>query len=850
MDLDQVRRANAENESPRHRLMLSLLEVDVSATDAAEHLTAALSIAAPGSDEALLGRMLQCSFGELLGSPLEVTECTERGETINAIEHPLPAAVAQIHHGIWLAINGRHGESFQANRLAEQWALAAGDTRLAASTQNNLGFDYLMRGLPVQALKKFRAALEQVEASDAKENEWLLTMLTSNIASTHLELGDYETASSLLETVITSKDYDRNNPANLMNEAILAKASLSLGRPQEGYDRLSEILKAIGSYGVAGTQAYANSVVGELNIALGKVDQAIAAFALAKQYAQRSEDPLHSERVDLAYADALVGLGRYAEAQDIISANIGALNERGPSMLLAQALDLRGDVLKATGQRAAANESKRQARQMQLKIAGAEHDMELVALGKSLELANQTNQLARAREQAAQNQAKANHQIALRNTLILTAALLAFIAYLGLSRRYERKVAKTIQDANAELEIKVSERTSALEQEMADRLAAESEKRSLAQNLAESEKLHALGQLTSGVAHDFNNLMTVVTLSAGQLRDVVETVSSDAVRDVDNILSAAESASDITSSLLAYVRKQPLAPQPTRLDRFLAESRPLFESSLGNSMSLETCIQPCTISVDRGKLTTSVINLLLNAREASNGRGSVTLNVEELRRSNGQGESLPWVAVSVTDHGEGMTAAELRRATEPFYTTKAVGHGTGLGLSMVDGFAKQSGGFLEIDSAKGEGSVVTLYIPPHSEASQVDQLANGSAAEMPTKGVVMIADDQDAIRTVLCRLLEQMGLETLSASNGSEALHMLDKAPCPDLLITDLMMPGEINGQQLTAEVRKRFVHLPVLIMSGYTNSIELDVEFLHKPFSFDDLRNAITRTIAQKRSA
>lgn len=850
MNLEQVRSLNDANDSPRYRLYLALLTVDENVAVASRHLAEALSAATPDSDEARLARMLQCSFGELQGSPLDMSICEERGKSVRQIVHPLPAAVAQIHFGIWLAVNGRHQDSFQALRLAEDLALAAGDRQLAASTQNNLGVGYLARGLPVQALKKFQAALEQVQAMDAAGNESMLTMLTSNIAATHLELGDFETANTLLQNLTQSQLYDRNNPVHLMDEAILAKASLALGRSPQGLGRLSSVLDAVGSFGVPATQAYAHTVMAELQIALGKVDDAMGSFALAKNYGLRSGDPLSAIKVDLAHADALVGLERYSDAGPMVDSAIGMLTERGPSMMLAQALGLRGELLRAAGQRVAANTARRQARQMQLKVAGIEHDMELVALGKSLELANQEIELAAAREQTRESEARAESAIAMRNTLVLTGLLLALITYLGLSRRYARKMAKTVQHANAELEAKVSERTAALELEMAERLEAESKRQALAKNLAEYEKLQALGQLTSGIAHDFNNLLTVVTLSAGQLREVVANADNEATRDVDNILAAAESATDITASLLAYVRKQPLTPQATQLDSFLNESLPLFESTLGNGMSLTTAIEPCSVRVDRAQLTTSVINLLLNAKEALKGQGSVVLKAHAQSKTDEQGATTNWVALSVADDGEGMTSLELRRATEPFFTTKDIGQGTGLGLSMVEGFAKQSGGFLDIDSEKGKGTSVTLFIPPDAESDQQQTTPPDLAQELPLEGVVIVADDQAAIREVLCRLLEQSGLETLSAGSGAEALRLLEQSERPDLLITDLMMPGEINGQQLAAEVRARFADLPVLMMSGYTDSVELDVEFLHKPFSLDDLQNAVKRAIAQKRAA
>ncbi|MFK7914020.1 MAG: ATP-binding protein, partial [Pseudomonadales bacterium] len=555
-------------------------------------------------------------------------------------------------------------------------------------------------------------------------------------------------------------------------------------------------------------------------------------------------------KVDVQFAEALLGLDRFEEASKTIESSIAALTEREPSMILARALDLRADIFRATGQRSEATAAKRKARQVRTKVLGAEHDMDLAMLGKSLELANQANALAAAQQEVRASAARVERQITLRNQLILTALLLALITYLVLSRRYERKVAKTVQSANAELETKVAQRTGALEQEMAQRLDAEGQRYALASTLAEAEKLQALGQLTSGVAHDFNNLMTVVTLSAGLLRDSPEVTSRQASQHVENILSAAESASDITASLLAYARKQPLVPEATGLANFVTVSMPLFESTLGEGITLTTAIEPCTISVDRSQLTTAIINLLLNAREALPDNGTVKLEVAELYQVSEDGQPQNWATITVTDDGHGMTATELQRATQPFYTTKAAGHGTGLGLSMVDGFAKQSGGFLHIDSVEGRGTTVALHIPLSEETENLLETDRAQSTRLPEQGLVMIVDDQQPIREVLARLLNQIGLETLSASNATEALTLLGQSARPDLLITDLMMPGDLNGQQLVTEVRKRYGDLPVLIMSGYSSSVELDVEFLHKPFSLDNLREAIGRALVHDRVA
>lgn len=846
LELDEIRGAIATAESPRYRLMLALLEIDRDVVVAAGQLDKALALALPASDEARLAAMLQCSFSELLGSPISQDDCIERSNSILDIAHPWPAALAQLHFGIWLAINGHYAESFNANRRAEEFALAAGDLSLVATTQNNQGVDYLIRGLPAQALKKFKAALEHLRDPSVSDQESFLSLLSSNIASAHMELGDYESANALLQSATRSQHYDRYNPTNLINEVILARATFARGRPQESYDRLSEVVQAIGSRGVTGELAYAHSVIGELQVALGNTEQGIQSFGLAQEYARRSGDDLRVNKVDVRFADTLIGLERYEQAEALLDTNIAMLRTRGPSMILAQALDLQGDLLRATNRRVAANAVKRRSRQVQAQVAGAEAELDLAVLEKSLELANKSNELAKAQREARETEVRTRSEINQRNLLIMMAFLLALMVYLGLSRRYARKVAAAIQSVNAELEAKVRERTASLEREMAQRVEAESERQALAQNLAESEKLQAIGQLTSGVAHDFNNLMTVVTISAGMLRDADQPGDGSSARHVDNILAAAESASNITASLLAYARKQPLTPQPTNLKSFFADSQGLFESTLSEGMVLETEVSSCSILVDRGQLTTAIINLLLNAKEALGNQGRVYLKTDALDCIGDLGELEHWVTISVADDGQGMTPDEMKRATEPFYSTKLERHGTGLGLSMVDGFSKQSGGSLAIESAKGEGTVVTLRIPRYEVESPVDVTKKDQARNGLTEGLVMVVDDQAAIREVLCLLLERLGQKTISVNSGSEALEMLERSERPRLVITDLMMPGELDGLGLAAEIRRRYVDLPVLIMSGYADATEPDVEFLRKPFSADSLRAAITRAISQ----
>ncbi|MFK7912727.1 MAG: hypothetical protein AB8B93_02330, partial [Pseudomonadales bacterium] len=339
--VETLEAADVLHDSPRYGLIMALNYIEVDVTKAAGLLDRAAARTQPGTDEARLAAILKCSFAELLGTTLSADLCDERGVAIELIEHPLPATIAQVHFGIWLATNGQYTRAFQANRLAEKLALRAGYSELAATAQNNQGVDYLIRGLPVQAMNKFELAIQHLRESGSTEQESFLILLTSNIASAHIELGEFESANELLQSAINSELYDRNNPVNLIDETILARAALALGRPQQGYDRLSAVLENVGPLGSSGMHAYAHSVIGDLQIALGNTEAGLASFLRAREHGQRSGDPLQVNKVDVQFAEALLGLDRFEEASKTIESSIAALTEREPSMILARALDLR-----------------------------------------------------------------------------------------------------------------------------------------------------------------------------------------------------------------------------------------------------------------------------------------------------------------------------------------------------------------------------------------------------------------------------------------------------------------------------------------------------------------------------
>ncbi|MGI9328326.1 MAG: ATP-binding protein, partial [Pseudomonadales bacterium] len=267
--------------------------------------------------------------------------------------------------------------------------------------------------------------------------------------------------------------------------------------------------------------------------------------------------------------------------------------------------------------------------------------------------------------------------------------------------------------------------------------------------------------------------------------------------------------------------------------------------TLGEGIEVTTSVADCSVLADRSTLTTAFINLLVNAKEAMESRGRVTITVREVEKAAALIKPGTAVDICIADNGPGMTGTEVARAVEPFYTTKSLGRGTGLGLSMVYGFAKQSGGDLRIESTLGEGTRICLTLPRCDAPTRLTSITSTVPAQStPLVGRVLVVEDQDQVRQVLCGLLEHLGMQPDYASNGDEAITQLHAMAPPDLLISDVMMPGSTSGQELFKYVRQHFPTLPMVLISGYTDSVGVDAQLLQKPFSLAELRDAIIQAM------
>ena len=369
--------------------------------------------------------------------------------------------------------------------------------------------------------------------------------------------------------------------------------------------------------------------------------------------------------------------------------------------------------------------------------------------------------------------------------------------------------------------------------------------REMEARLRQTQRLEAVGQLTGGVAHDFNNLLGVIMLNAEALADALEHDPARA-RLANEILTTASSGAELTRRLLAFARRQSLQPRAMDLNDYIGDAVTLLRRTLGGTIAVKLSLAPglWPLRADASQVGDALLNLALNARDAMGAGGTLTIGTANLRvgepDAEGRGGApadLPpgdYVALTVSDTGAGMTAEVLERAMEPFFTTKPPGAGSGLGLSMIYGFARQSGGALVLESVPGSGTSVHLLLPRAPEGAATDP-AEVPDGDLPGgRESVLLVDDNEAIRRSAARLLASLGYAVLEARDGPSALEVLRSATSVNLLFTDLVMPGGMNGSELAQAARDLRPGLRVLFTTGFARAGEDGAEpgpVLRKPY-------------------
>ena len=377
--------------------------------------------------------------------------------------------------------------------------------------------------------------------------------------------------------------------------------------------------------------------------------------------------------------------------------------------------------------------------------------------------------------------------------------------------------------------------------------------------LRQSQKLEAIGQLTGGVAHDFNNLLTIIRASVDFLR-MPNLSTARQTRYMNAVSDTVDRASKLTSQLLAFSRRQPLNPQVFNVGERIHSIGEMLDALTGAriQVNVELPDQPCHIKADSSQFETALVNIALNARDAMEGHGQLALRLEqgvELPPIRGHaGASGPFIAVSLHDTGTGISARTLDHIFEPFFTTKEVGRGTGLGLSQVFGFAKQSGGNVEVSSVLGQGSVFTLYLPQVEVEAIIPNIPNDhevtALAAAQGQYRVLVVEDNLEVGGFANQILQDLGYETAWAANAEEALLMVGPTALAfDAVFSDVVMPG-MTGVALAGELRRRRAQLPVILASGYSDELAEDgyaaFEFLPKPYSADQLAQVLSRVLGK----
>jgi signal transduction histidine kinase/ActR/RegA family two-component response regulator len=609
---------------------------------------------------------------------------------------------------------------------------------------------------------------------------------------------------------------------------IVGALVLLLTRANDSYDRS------------LGWQAHSLEIISQtrsLDAALARAEAALGRFAVGLQ---KEDGRVYQQQWGLSqqYLTLLQRNVRDNPKQDALVKQLTAeLNVRGEQL---------GD--------AALSANYRQTVAAISKYNAAGHDAALTRIDRLLSelIRNERTILAERNRVASADRASLNQAILLFSLLGAAAAVIAIAATVSLVRaESERRAARREQwaesDRAMQLEAAVEARTAELEQanvalrsEMSEREAAEAQ-------LRQAQKMEAVGQLTGGIAHDFNNMLAVVVGGLELAQRLVVTAPEKAQRHLSNAMDGANRAADLTRRLLAFARSEPARPEMVVVDDCIASFAELIERTIGDRIALTLDLNSpgLTCWIDRQQFENALLNLSVNARDAMEGHGSLTI-----RTLTDEQDQTTALAVQVIDTGCGMSAEVLERVFDPFYTTKPAGQGTGLGMSQVFAFCRQSDGEVQIHSTEGEGTSVAMLLPVAKAAAAVltdpgrdtDPVAAPAAEAL---NILVVEDDQRVLAATV-DAVEELGHKAVACANPLDAEAIVERHGGFDLVLSDVLMP-QLTGPEMVAQLRRRWPALPILFVTGYAGDageVEAfgDHDVLRKPFTLTALDQAIRR--------
>lgn len=432
--------------------------------------------------------------------------------------------------------------------------------------------------------------------------------------------------------------------------------------------------------------------------------------------------------------------------------------------------------------------------------------------------------------------------------IVLGAVALGWMAIVA---QGERAVSEAHADAEREraeeLEDAVEQATAQLRAEVHERIVAE-------EQLRQAQKMEAVGQLTGGIAHDFNNMLAVVLGGLELAKRQMHIGGPDAHKHIENAMEGANRAAALTRRLLAFSRSEPLLPEAVEAGKLIQGMSDLLDRTLGDTIAVEARAgdSDWRIWVDRHQLENALLNLAVNARDAMNGRGTLTIwpGMRALEASEiGECDAGEYVTITVADTGCGMTSEVLERVFEPFFTTKPVGQGTGLGLSQIFGFVRQSGGEIDIATQPGQGTSVTLYLPRHlgevadSDAAPATDLAPASARRL----TILVVEDDPRVLSATLGALEELGHAATGCDDPLQVETIMDGIESLDAVISDVLMPGR-TGPEMIAALGDRIEGVAVLFVTGYAGEADAEIfqgrPVLRKPFTMATLARAVDEAV------
>lgn len=380
------------------------------------------------------------------------------------------------------------------------------------------------------------------------------------------------------------------------------------------------------------------------------------------------------------------------------------------------------------------------------------------------------------------------------------------------------------------------------------RLQAEINQREKAEEaLRQSQKMEAMGQLTGGVAHDFNNMLMVASSGLDLMERTTDPVRIEKLKN--SIRQAIDRGAKLTQQLLTFARRSPMHPEVVDLAERIRGMDALLDRSLGESMNVGLQLPPnlWPIEVDPSQLEVALLNIALNARDAMPDGGTLTISAENIMGRDGVPDQ---VRIDISDTGIGIPREMFAKIFEPFFTTKDVGQGTGLGLSQVYGFARASGGEVRVDSQVGIGTTMSLFIPRSSKAPSAGEAARPKAAAAVQQGLVLLVEDDAEVGSMIADMLGELGYGVERAMSAEEAISKLDQGNHYMLLLSDMVMPGKRNGLDLVREVGRRWPKLPAMLMTGYSaaaaSASRENIRLLLKPYTLEDLAQQVQAALGQ----